>query len=145
MNCLSLSNTEVPILQAARSRAWSVSQWLGGGRLSSPSCCLVPSPECVGRSKPCSRTLIMSTALSDNLNVVLSVWSGHQNQINDLRGRIGKWVYLWSEGFEGLVTLLSYALPLWRKALQRRVMMAQHGGKTSIEPQKASGRLCWKF
>lgn len=93
-----------PPFQEWRSHCGSGSVWerhLSGGLLSLPSCRWAPSPECVGRSKPWSRTLIVSTALSDTLNVVLGVWSGHQS----LRGRIRKWVYAWSEGFEGLVTL----------------------------------------
>lgn len=129
----------------AKSLLWE--RWLRGGLWPFLSCRLMPSPVCVGRSKPCSRTLIASTALSDTLNVVFNVWSGHQSQMSGLRGRIGKWVYVWSEGFEGLVTLSSCTLSLREaEALQRITVRVQRRGRTFIE---CWGELvpteCWEF
>lgn len=115
----------------------SMCEWhLRGGPLSFPSCRWAPSPECVGGSEPWSRTLIVSTALTDTLNVVLRVWSGHQS----LRGRIGKWVYVWSEGFEGLVTLSGRTgLPPWSKSLHRIVQTARHRDKTFTQRRRTTG------
>ena len=139
---LSFSSTKVPTLWAGRPTAWSVGNDSRGSVIFSIKS-LGASPESVGRSEPGSRTLILSTALSGNLHVVLNVWSGHQSQISGLRGRIGKWVYLWSEGFEGLVTLSSYTLCLsGAKALQRGATTVHLQGKMFLEQQRRISAHC---
>ena len=139
---LSFASTKVPALWAGRPTAWSVGNDSRGSVIFSIKS-LGASPESVGGSEPGSRTLILSTALSGNLHVVLNLWSGHQSQISGLRGRIGKWVYLWSEGFEGLVTLSSYTLCLsGAKALQRGATTAHLQGKAPLEQQRRISAHC---
>ena len=139
---LLFSSTEILTLWAGRPTAWSVGNDSRGSVIFSIKS-LGASPESVGRSEPCSRTLILSTALSGNLHVVLNVWSGHQSQISGLRGRIGKWVYLWSEGFEGLVTLSSYTLCLsGAKALQRVATTVHLQDKMFLEQQRRISAHC---